>query len=419
MDPHTHPRVFDALTNDGKGRVDDGIDGKAGLRNYTEVALKSGITAMLAMPNESVRRPNRQLPGGEELVPYPIADRASTLAMEAAIIQNAYIPTGILFGLNPKEVYWDMHKIRMNTNKLYKHFESVQDDCWGLKIYADETTGGNHIAADDVPKAAEVWHRINPEKPIIIHAEDGSVARILGGIARLNRARGRGTPVQGKEIPVHIAHVSSRQELQAVIEAKEAGMNVTCEVTPHHLFLNSETRQQIGPYGCMKPTLKSETDRAFLWANIGKIDMIASDCAPHRLKDKEAENPAFGVTNHTVMMALLFGAVADGKLTMEQLYDKTCIQPRRRFNMPVDDNSSVTYSTELTNLPMTFYEYYASVRYGHNPFVRSGLKQKLRYVGHVVAVQGGESSFGALATSYRHLLTPRDNRVAAPSQENS
>jgi carbamoyl-phosphate synthase/aspartate carbamoyltransferase/dihydroorotase len=247
---------------------------------------------------------------------------------------------------------------------------------------------------------ASIWHHINPEKPVIFHVEGGDVAKLLKDIYKMQ---------DGKEMPIHIAHVSSRQELEAVIAAKEAGMNVTCEVTPHHLFLDEAVREEIGGYGCMKPSLKSREDVKFLWTNMKYIDIFASDCAPHRISDKERDKPAFGVTNHSIMLPLLLGAVADGRLTMEDIDTKFCVSPRQRFNLPLDDGSLTRVLTTPETANITAEDHDALAEYGQNPFVRLG--NRFHLLGRIARVEAGRSTaFGAfesdLHTSYTHLIRP-------------
>ncbi len=417
-DVHTHPRVFDAITDDGFVTLNEGEygpqEGKAGLRHYTEVALRSGITAMIAMPNESIRRLDLTAREQTSLTPYPIASYDRVIAMQGAINNNAIIPTAIHMGLDPETAFRDAGKTRLNTGLLEKEFAAVSDECTSLKVYLADTTGGYNIALEHAIGVADVWYRANPGKPIVYHVEGGDVAKLLAGFNSLRL--GKGQKNWGKEQPIHIAHVSSREELEAVIAAKEAGMNVTCEVTPHHLFMNYDDGLQIGGYGCMKPGLKSQADVDFLWANIDKIDMIASDCAPHRRSDKQATNPAYGVTNHTVLLPLMLGAVAEGKLTMEQLYEKMCLKPRQRFNLQAEDNSKIIIDTKVAGEEAQYYEDRNSVRYEANPFTK--MNHHALMVGRVIFAQAGNSIYHANAgdmfkTSLTHLLTPKNMNVQA------
>lgn len=394
-DMHGHPRAFDPVLSDNFIPENGGVEGKAGLRAYTEVALESGLTIMAAMPNEQVRRRALYSPQGTELVAYPIANLDRVIAMQNVINNEAVIPTAIIFGLDPSTCFADKRRTRLDEDYLFGQFLQINEECIALKIYGDESTGGNNIPPELVPRAAEIWHTANPDKPVIMHLENDNVGKVLEAVLKLKG---------GRDMPIHIAHVSSREELEAVIAAKKAGMNVTCEVTPHHLFLDESARGEIGGYATMKPTLKTRSDVDFLWANLRYIDIIASDCAPHRTVDKEAQTPQYGVANHAAMLPLLLGAVVDGRLSMEELYDKLCVKPRERFNLPQDDGTSVTLDIS-PGAKWVFPE----PRYGHDPFQR--LQQRFHYAGRLLAAHAGVSELGGtVRPSYTHLIRPKNLR---------
>ncbi|CAN5641342.1 hypothetical protein BH23PAT2_BH23PAT2_07240 [soil metagenome] len=361
IDAHAHPRVFDAVTDDQYRPNFIDLDGKAGLRQYSRNALASGFVGMIAMPNESLRLVSATDPMRSDVHPYPIANLDRLRAMQASISQESYIPTGIHFGIDPVTAYKEIStgEKTLDLGYLSSQFEAVRDEVLGLKLYGAETEGGYNVRVNGIPLIIWSWNRSNPDKPVVLHLEDEDVAGVLEQIADRKEY----------DVPLHVAHVSSRRELEAVMEAKQKGLNVTCEVTPHHLFMDESTRYELGGYGCMKPTLKSQDDIDFIWENIDQVDIFASDCAPHRTKDKVGEAPAYGVVNHTVMLPLLFGAAEFGRITYEQIYDKTVIAPRRRFNLPDDVLSRVVFDREGTN-PSRI-ERRVNPGYDNNPFVRT------------------------------------------------
>ncbi len=403
IDVHTHPRALDALTYDDFVPVNNGHEGKAGLWDYTTVALASGITAIIAMPNEAVRRYDvaAHLPERTELVQHPIATLDRVITMEQAINSQAVTPTAIHFGIDPAAIFKDEKQEQLVEDKLSQLFASVRDECTSVKFYFADTTGGNNVGVRHGARLIKLWHDQNPEKPSVCHVEGNDAYELLKDGLSMPR---------GKEIPIHIAHVSSRQEMEAVLWAKQNDMNVTCEVTPHHLFLTDEARLEIGPHGCMKPGLKTQADIEFLWKHINDIDIFASDCAPHRPADKIGGRPTYGVTNHTVMLPLLLGAVEAGRLTMQDINQKFCITPRQRFNLPLEDGSFVQLSTRDTFSA----RHYEIAKYGATPF--SKLTQKFHLVGEILVAQAGVSRVelqdGQLQTdfknSYSHLIRPKN-----------
>jgi dihydroorotase len=115
---------------------------------------------------------------------------------------------------------------------------------------------------------------------------------------------------------LHICHLSTAKSL--AIAAKNR--NVTVEVTPHHFFLCDKDAKKLGAFGKMNPPLRSEADRRALWVDIGNIDIIVSDHAPHTKEEKEQgvwDAPA-GVPGVETMVPLMLMAVKKKMLTLEK-----------------------------------------------------------------------------------------------------
>lgn len=134
--------------------------------------------------------------------------------------------------------------------------------------------------------------------------------------------------------PIHIQHISSARGLEMVRRGKADGIQVTCEVTPHHLFLD-ETN--IGPeYNAnlkVNPPLRTAEDRAALVQGLldGTIDCIVTDHAPHAAheKDREFEQAPFGMTGiETVLGAMLTNLVRPGVISWERLVELMAVNPR-------------------------------------------------------------------------------------------
>lgn len=147
---------------------------------------------------------------------------------------------------------------------------------------------------------------------------------------------------------VHIAHVARRDEILLIRAAKAKGLPVTCEVTPHHLFLHRNNTQFIlDAYGMhpgychVKPELQTVEDCQALWDNLDVIDCIATDHAPHTRDEKsKKENPPPGFAGLQTVLPLMLTAVNDGKLTIEQLIEKMYTNPKRIFNLPDQGNDT-------------------------------------------------------------------------------
>jgi carbamoyl-phosphate synthase/aspartate carbamoyltransferase/dihydroorotase len=117
---------------------------------------------------------------------------------------------------------------------------------------------------------------------------------------------------------------------------------VTCEVASHHLFLTEADVSRIGPGRSeVRPRLASESDRDALWKNLDVIDCFATDHAPHTLEEKDGPQPPPGFPGLETALALLLGAVSDGRLTHEELIDRMHTNPKRIFSLPEQDETSI------------------------------------------------------------------------------
>ncbi len=120
--------------------------------------------------------------------------------------------------------------------------------------------------------------------------------------------------------------------------AKERGLKVTCEVCPHHLFLTKDDIPAISHghpgRGEVRPRLATSEDVQALWANLDVIDCFATDHAPHTLEEKDGENPPPGFPGLETLLPLLLTAVDEGRLTLDDIIQKSDLNPRRIFSLP-------------------------------------------------------------------------------------
>ena len=143
----------------------------------------------------------------------------------------------------------------------------------------------------------------------------------------------------------HICHVSTKESVAMIREAKRAGVNVSCETAPHYLLLDENDLQEDGRFK-MNPPLRAPEDREGLIEGLldGTIDMIATDHAPHSKEEKSRglEKSAFGIVGIETAFPLLYtGLVKTGILSLEALIDLLCEKPRKRFNIPIGNDFSI------------------------------------------------------------------------------
>jgi len=143
----------------------------------------------------------------------------------------------------------------------------------------------------------------------------------------------------------HACHLSTKESMELIRKAKADGLNVTCETGPHYIFLCDEDLQEDGRFK-MNPPLRSREDmEAVLQAVLdGTVDMIATDHAPHSAEEKSRglEKSAMGIVGLETAFPMLYTKlVKTGLMSIERLMELMCVNPRRRFNLPVGDDFAV------------------------------------------------------------------------------
>lgn len=157
----------------------------------------------------------------------------------------------------------------------------------------------------------------------------------------------------------HVCHISAKESVSLIREAKADGVDVTCETAPHYLLLDENDLEEDGRFK-MNPPLRSKEDRAALLAGLkdGTIDMIATDHAPHSKEEKSLglEKSPFGITGLETAFPILYtGLVKTGIITLEKLIDLLSKNPRTRFSIP-DNGYSVWNLNESYRInPADFY----------------------------------------------------------------
>ena len=157
----------------------------------------------------------------------------------------------------------------------------------------------------------------------------------------------------------HVCHISTKESVEIIRQAKARGVDVTCETGPHYLVMDDSFLQEEGRFK-MNPPLRSPEDREALVAGLldGTIDMIATDHAPHSAEEKAKglAGSAFGVVGiETAFPVLYTHLVKPGILTMEKLVELLAVNPRTRFDIPMGNDFTVwNLSKEFTVDPADF-----------------------------------------------------------------
>jgi len=143
----------------------------------------------------------------------------------------------------------------------------------------------------------------------------------------------------------HVCHISTKESVELIRQAKARGVDVTCETAPHYLIMNDMDLQEHGRFR-MNPPIRSEEDRLELVRGIcdGTIDMIATDHAPHSAQEKSGglSGSAFGIVGiETAFAAMYTHFVLPGVITLEKLIALLAINPRKRFGIPFGEDFTV------------------------------------------------------------------------------
>jgi dihydroorotase len=192
------------------------------------------------------------------------------------------------------------------------------------------------------------------DRPIIAHCEDPDLS--AGGAMNEGPVATRlglsGIPNAAEAVMVerdlalcaltggrlHVAHVSTREAVRAIRQAKARGVRVTAETAPHYFSLTDEAVGNYDTNAKMYPPLRSQADREAVIEGLadGTLDAIASDHAPHSSIEKEVEfdQAANGIIGLETSLGLGLKLVAEGSLSLERLIDAMAIQPARILGLP-------------------------------------------------------------------------------------
>lgn len=294
-----------------------GFSYKETIRTGTLAAARGGFAHVCPMPNLN-----------------PVPDSREHLEEQLEIIRRDAVvhvhPYGAITRGEKGETLADLEAMAPDT-------AGFSDDGWGVQ------------SPELMRSAMAEAKRLN--KIIAAHCEDNSLLRggyiHDGAYAREHGHRGICSESEWGQIArdlelaaetgvkYHVCHVSAKESVQVIREAKARGVDVTCEVGPHYLVYCDEDLQEDGRFK-MNPPLRSREDRAALIQGVqdGTIDMIATDHAPHSAEEKGRglEKSAMGVVGlETSFAACYTHLVRPGLISLEKLVDLMHGAPKRRF----------------------------------------------------------------------------------------
>ena len=298
-----------------------GFSYKETIYQASRAAARGGFTTAMPMPNLN-----------------PVPDSYENLKQQLDIIEKDSIIRALPYGAITKG---ELGEEYADFEELANHVFAFSDDGRGVQD------------ANMMYQSMKIAARLN--KAIVAHCEDNSL--ILGGCMhcgkRSKELGQKGIPSVCESVQIardvllaedagchyHVCHVSTKESVRIIRDAKKAGIKVTCEVCPHHLISDeNDIPEAIGMWK-MNPPLRASEDRQALIAGVldGTIDIIATDHAPHAPHEKEVPmaESAFGIVGSETAFAQLYTYfVKTGIFTLEQVVNMMSKKVAEIFDLP-------------------------------------------------------------------------------------
>ncbi|MHC5227610.1 dihydroorotase [Enterococcus sp. LJL99] len=300
-----------------------GFTYKETIKSGSKSAARGGFTTVCAMPNLN-----------------PVPDTPEKLKEVYDIIQR----DAVVKVLQYAPITEELRSETLTDQKALKEVGAFAFTNDGVGV---QTAGTMYLAMKEAAKL---------KMAIVAHTEDesllfggvmheGEISKKLGlpGILSATEASqiARDVVLAGETgVHYHVCHVSTKESVRVIRDAKRAGIHVTAEVAPHHLILIDEQIPEDHGFWKMNPPLRGKEDRDALIEGLldGTIDCIATDHAPHGLEEKCQSflKAPFGIVGSETAFQLIYTHfVETGKFTLEQVVDWMATKPAEIFNLTV------------------------------------------------------------------------------------
>jgi dihydroorotase len=304
-----------------------GFSYKETVKSGSRAAARGGYTAVCTMPNLS-----------------PAPDCLESLKAQLDIIERDSVIATLPYGTITKG---QMGQELSDMEAMAPYVVGFSDD-------------GRGVQSEEVMEAAMLKAKALG-KPIVAHCEDNSLLR--GGYihdGEYAKAHGhRGIPSESEWGPIardlklvektgvtyHVCHVSAKESVRIIREAKRQGLNVSCETGPHYLTMDDSELLEEGRFK-MNPPIRGEKDKDELIKGIsdGTVDVIATDHAPHSAEEKSRglQKSLMGVVGiETAFPVIYTDLVLKGKISLADAVRLLSDRPRERFNITTDTGFTI------------------------------------------------------------------------------
>ncbi len=310
----------------------------------TCAALAGGFTTVLDMPNTA-----------------PLTDSALRLQEKMAVARGRIVANTGFYACLPAEVS-ELHRLKALGAmgcKVYLHhphtslavdddavlrqvLENLEDLDMILAVHAEDRRIITDLEAryqDVTPSSPRLRLQTHPPR-----AEVQAVHRVL-------------SLLRGRRLRLHFCHISTGEASSLISRAKVEGAVVTYEATPHHLFLTETRVQDVGRVAFVEPPLRPSTTQRRLWRDLlaGRIDVVASDHAPHALTEKQQADlwaAPSGFPGLETTLPLLLTRVARGELALDRLGVLLARNPARIFRLEGKGVIAPGFDADLTVVDM-------------------------------------------------------------------
>lgn len=316
IDPHVHFRT-------------PGQEDKENWQTGAQAALAGGVTTVLDMPNNN-----------------PAIIDSQTLQLKKDLISKQLAHINI-----PLHYYLYIGATGSNLEAI----KQLKNEIIGIKLFMGSSTG--NLLVTDKAKQADIFKLATElDLPVVVHAEAEEViknnyatatnpadhSKIRPREAAITATKQAVAMAKKYNTKLYILHLSTKEEIELIKQAKAEGVKVYAEVTPHHLFLNQTAYAAWGTKVQMNPPLRTEADNSALWQaiNDGIIDAIGTDHAPHTLAEKNqpyGQAPS-GIPGIETYLALLLNAFNQGKISLKKIVELTHTNPQKIFKIETNND---------------------------------------------------------------------------------
>lgn len=320
IDPHVHLR-------------DPGLTHKEDWKSGSQAAAHGGYTTIIDMPNTKpltntlkAFKEKKEIASKKSYVDYALHAGVKTQQDVEEILKEK--PASY-------KIFMDLHE----TEELYEMFSYVAKTGKPLSLHCED----KNLVDYNIKTLSQ--NPENKDKTIVYSYARSALAELIA----VNRAIEFAKKLN---IQVHLCHISTRQTLELIHEARES-INVSIEATPHHIFLDNSTYENYGIKAKTNPPLR-DLDYNITVDYLKEFDSIGTDHAPHTIEEKTRDTwtSASGIPGLETTMQLLLTEVNNNNLSLKEVVRLTSTNPAKIFKIPNKGEIKVGYDADITVLDM-------------------------------------------------------------------